>query len=65
MLEILSERRLVGKIQLIGYLLHILARIAQKILGLLNHILVNPFGGGLSGSLLDNQREILRQVLAF
>ena len=57
-LEIFSKRRLIAEIQLISYLLHILARKTQQILGFEDDIVVDPLGGGAAGAFFQNQRKI-------
>ena len=44
-LEVFAEGGLVGEVQVVGYLLDVLARIAQLVLGFLNYELVNPVAG--------------------
>ena len=59
-LEIGAEKRLVGKVEVIGYLLNTHRGIFQQVLGFENDTLVNPLGRRPSAYLLDNRRQVLR-----
>ena len=60
-LEILAEKRLVGEIEAIGYLLHIHCGIFQEIFCLHDYRLVNPLGGGAPADALYQGGEIFRR----
>ena len=60
LLEIFSHERLVGKMQLVAYLLDVLGGIAQLYTNLQDDIAVYPLVGGALADLLDNLREVLR-----
>ena len=59
LLEVLAEKRLGRKIQVVGDLLDAQARILEQRLGLQNHRLVDPLGGGLAAHVLDHRGEVL------
>ena len=61
MLEVFSESALVGEVKVVGNLLHVLAGIAEHIFRFEDYIVVDPFGGGASGHLFDDVREVFRR----
>lgn len=62
-LEIAPEKGLVREIEAIGYLLDAHRRIAQQILRLEYHVVVNPFDDRTPGRLTDERGEVFgRQI---
>ena len=61
MLEIFSERRLIGEVEFVGNLLDVFARETQKVFSLENNELVDPLGRSPPGYFLDNERKIFRR----
>ena len=59
LLEVFAQERLVGEVQLVGYLLDVLGRVLQQHTHFQNDIVVNPVSGCTLRYLLDDFREIL------
>ena len=58
-LEVLAEEGLVGEIEAVGNLLDAHRRVAQHVLRLENHVVVNPVDGRMAGRLADERGEVL------